>query len=455
MSIVIIGAGEMGYHLARRLSYEKRPVVIIDRNPARVNFVQETLDVQALVGRGASPSVLKQAGIERAGILVAVTDSDEVNLVACSVAGLFNQFMKKVARLRQREFYELPEFHEHGHLGVDLFINPENEAVNKLVQVLQVPAATDVIDFAEGLIKLVGIQLRPNSPLVGHTLMHIGELYPGERLLIPVVFRDSEALIPRGDDVLKEFDTVYVIADRDSLRRTIEMSGLEGEPPKRFMILGGTDVGVRTALELEKSGFSHIRLVESEQERCEEIAGELDRTMVLKADSVDEEFLKSEGILETDAFLALTDNDETNALTALLAKRMGVKRVAALTGKMEYHRLLSVIGVDVVVNPRLEGASRILQFVRKGNVRSVSMLPGEGVEAIEFEAMETSSVVGRPLRKIRFPRGAIVGAVERGREIFIPDGMSVLWPGDRVIVFARREAIPKVEKLMAVSLDYF
>lgn len=455
MSVVIIGAGEMGYQLARRLSYEKRPVVVMDRNPARVSFVHETLDVQALVGRGSSPSVLKQAGIERAGILVAVTDSDEVNLVACSVAGLFNQFMKKVARLRQREFYELPESQVKGHLGVDLFINPENEAVRKLVQVLQVPAATDVVDFAEGLIKLVGIQLRHNSPLVGHSLMHIGELYPGEQLLIPVVFRDSEVIIPRGGDVLREMDTVYVIADRESLRRAIEMSGLEGDPPRRFMILGGTDVGVRTAMELEKGGFSHIRLVESDQERCEEIASELDRTMVLKADAVDEDFLKSEGILEVDAFLALTDNDETNALTALLAKRMGVKRVAALTGKMEYHRLLSVIGVDVVVNPRLEGASRILQFVRKGNVRSVSMLPGEGVEAIEFEAMETSSIVGRPLRKIRFPAGSIMGAVERGREIFIPDGSSVIWPGDRVIVFARRDAIPKVEKLMAVSLDYF
>jgi trk system potassium uptake protein TrkA len=221
------------------------------------------------------------------------------------------------------------------------------------------------------------------------------------------------------------------------------------------MILGGTDVGVRIAMELEKQGVSQIRLVESDLAKCEEIASQLDYTMVLKADSVDEDFLRSEGISEIDAFLAVTDDDEHNALTALLAKRMGVERVAALTNKLEYHRLLSVIGVDVVVNPRLEGASRILQYIRKGKVMSVSMLPGEGVEAIEFEAMETSQLVGKPLRKVRFPPGAILGAVERGRDFFIPDGNAVIQPGDRIIVFARREAIPKVEKLITVSPNFF
>lgn len=455
MSIVIIGAGEMGYHLARRLSHEKQDVVVIDRQANRVKYVQETLDVHALLGRGSSPAVLQQAGIEKAAILVAVTDSDEVNLVACFVAGLFNRFMKKVARLRQDDYHELSQITRHDRLGVDLVINPENEAVEKLVQVLKIPNATDVIDFADGRIKLFGFQLKADSPLVGHSLMSLREHYPEEKLLVPAVLRDSEVIIPRGQDVLKDRDTVYIISARATIPKVMEMAGLQEESPRNFMILGGTPVGVRIAEELEKEGVRQIRLVEGDLARCEEIASMLQYTMVLRTDSVDEDFLRSEGISEIDAFLAMTEDDEYNALTALLAKRMGVARVAALTGKVEYHRLLAVIGVDVVVNPRLEGASRILQYIRKGKVMAVSMLPGEGIEAIEFEAMETSQLVGRPLRKIRFPSGAILGAVERGRDFFIPDGNAVIQPGDRVIVFATREAVPKVEKLVTVSPNFF
>ncbi|MFH1117965.1 MAG: Trk system potassium transporter TrkA [Pseudomonadota bacterium] len=455
MSIVIVGAGEMGYHLARRLSYERQDVVVVEKNPAKVNFVHETLDVQTIQGRGSSPAVLRKAGIDKAGILVAVTDSDEVNLVACFVAHQFNKFMKKVARLRQEDYLEVSGLSDQNRLGVDLFISPEHEAVGKLIKVLKVPSATDVIDFAEGRIKLFGIQLKSDSPLVGHSLMAVRERYPDDRILIAAIFRDSEAIIPRGRDVLRARDTIYVITGIASIPRVMEISGLHGAPPKNFMILGGTDVGVRIAMELEKQGVSRIRLVESDLAKCEEIASQLDYTMVLRTDSVDEDFLKSEGIYEIDAFLAMTGDDEHNALTALLAKRMGVGRVAALTNKVEYHRLLSVVGVDVVVNPRLEGASRILQYIRKGKVMSVSMLPGEGVEVIEFEAMETSQIVGRALRKVRFPSGAILGAVERGRDFLIPDGNTVIQPGDRIIVFARREAIPKVEKLITVSPNFF
>lgn len=455
MSVVIIGAGQMGYHLARRLSYEKRDVVLIDRSPDRVNSVQENLDVKALVGRGASPAVLREAGIEKATILIAVTDSDEVNLMACYVAGTLNGFVTKVARLREEDFSEFPEILDKDHLDLDLVISPENEAVTKLMQVLEVPAATDVIEFAEGRIKLFGIQLREDSPFVGNSMIELRQRFPDDRLLIPAIFRNSEVIIPRGHDVLQTHDTIYVIAPTEDVPRLIEISGTKHKPMKSFMILGGTATAVKVAKELEKRGASKIRLVEPNAARCEEIASELDYTMVLKGESVDEEFLRSEGVRETDAFLALTDDDEDNALTALLAKRMGADRVAALTNKLGYHRLVSAIGVDVAINPRLAGASRILQYIRRGKIISVSMLPGEGVEAIEFEAMETSQLVGTPLRKVRFPAGAILGAVERRRQFFIPHGETVVEPGDRVIVFVRREVIPKVEKLLTVRLDYF
>ncbi len=455
MSILIIGAGEMGYHLARRLSYEKQDVVIIDQSPERVNFISENLDVQALLGRGSSPATLEQAKINKAQMLVAVTDSDEVNLVACMMAGLMNPLMKKIARLRRLEDYERSDIAASKNFGIDLVISPEREAVSKLIQVLQVPSATDVIDFAEGRIKLFGFHLAADSQLLGRSLMSLRLEFSNKRFLIPAIFRGSEIIIPGGKDILNPFDIVYLLAATETIPELMKMFGLKSTPPKSFMILGASTVGVQTALGLERQGASRIRLVDSDPEKCEEVAGLLDHTLVLKSDNVDEEFLRSEGIEETSVFLAMTEDDNNNALTALLAKRMGVHRVGALTNRMEYQRLLSAIGVDIVVNPRLAGASRILQFIRKGKVVSVSMLPGEVVEAIEFEAMETSQLVDRPLRKISFPAGAILGAVQRGSEFLIPDGDTVIQPGDRVVVFTRREAIPKIEKLVTVGLEYF
>ncbi len=455
MSVVIVGAGEMGYHLARRLASEKRDVTVIDRRADRIDLIQETLDVRALEGRGSSPSVLLRAGIKKAGILVAVTDSDEVNLLACFVAGTLTDTITTVARLREDDYSESPEILDENHLGVDLVISPETEAVNKLVEILQVPSATDVISFADGRIKLFGIRLAADSPFVGCSLIELRNQFPDERILIPVVFRESDVIIPRGKDVLRSRDTVYVMAAKDSIPRVTEIAGLETRPLKSIMINGGTPAGVKIARELERKKVTQIRLVERDSARCEQIASELHHTLVLKADAVDEEFLRSEGISETDAFLAMTDDDEHNALTAMLAKRMGATRVAARTSRMEYQKLISAIGVDVVVNPRAAGASKILQYLRKGKVISVSMLPGEGVEAIEFEAMETSALVGKPLSNVPFPKGAILGAVERDRQFFIPHGSTVIEPGDRVIVFSRREAIPEVEKLLTVSLGYF
>ncbi len=455
MSILIIGAGEMGYHLARRLSFEKQDVVIIDQDPERVNFVSDNLDVQAIVGRGSSPGALEDGNIRSAQMLVAVTDSDEVNLVACMMAGLMNPFLRKVARLRRLEDYERPDVDAAKNFGLDLIISPEREAVSRLLQVLQVPSATDVVDFADGQIKLFGFHLSANSPLLGRTLMGLRSEYSNKRFLIPAIFRGSEIIIPGGKDVLNPYDIVYLLAATETIPELMKMFGLKATAPKSFMILGASKVGVQIALGLEKQGAARIRLVESDQARCEEVAGLLDHTLVLKSDSIDEEFLRSEGIQDTNVFLAMTEDDNHNALTALLAKRMGVNRVAALTNKFEYQKMLSAIGIDVVVNPRLAGASRILQFLRRGKVISVSMLPGEGVEAIEFEAMEMSQLVGRPLRKIRFPLGAILGAVQRGSEFLIPDGETIIQPGDRVVVFTRREALSKIEKLVTVPIEYF
>ena len=455
MSILIIGAGEMGYNLARRLSFEKQDVVIIDQNPEKVNFISENLDVQTFVGRGSSPGALEEGNIKSAQMLIAVTDSDEVNLVACMMAGLMNPFVKKVARLRRLEDYERPDVAANENFGIDLVISPEREAVSRLLQVLQVPAATDVMDFAEGRIKLFGFHLTADSPLLGKTLMGLRAEFCDMRFLIPAIFRGTEIIIPGGRDSLQPHDIIYLLAATETIPDLMKRLGFKVTSGKTFMILGASTIGVQLALGLEKRGAARIRMIEADQAKCEEVAGILNQTLVLKSDTVDEEFLKSEGIEDTHVFLAMTEDDNHNALTALLAKRMGVQRVAALTNRFEYQKMLSALGIDVVVNPRLAGVSRILQFLRRGKVISVSMLPGEGVEAIEFEAMDMSQLVGRPLRRIRFPLGAILGAVQRGAEFMIPDGETIIQPGDRVVVFTRREALPKIEKLVTVPIEYF
>jgi trk system potassium uptake protein TrkA len=450
-----VGAGEMGYHLARRLSAENQDVVLVDRNEERIMWVQDNLDVRAVQGRGSSPAVLKQAGVETASLLIAVTDSDETNLLACYVGGMLNRVMRKVARLREDDFASAEELLDDKHLGVDLAINPDVETVQKLVRVLGIPAATDAMDFAEGRIKLFGIRPAPDSPLLGRSLLELRAAYPEDKFLIPAIFRDSEAIIPRGADTLKSQDTVYLMAEAEFVPRLLEVCGLRSKPLRRFMIYGGTNIAVRTALDLEAQGITNIRLIASNRDRCEAIAAELTHTMALYAESVDEDLLREEAVSEVDAFLAMTEEDERNALTAVLAKKMGAFRVAALTNKVEYHRLVSALGVDIALNARLVGVSRILQHIRRGKVLSVSMLPGEGVEVLECVAMETSDIVGRPLRKVHFPKGALVGAVERDKKMLIPDGATELIPGDRIIVFARKDAVRKVEKLLTVKLEYF
>ncbi len=455
MSIVVVGAGEMGYHLARRLSMENKNVTLIDRNEERVYWIQENLDVRAIHGKGASPDVLLNAGISSASMLVAVTDSDEVNLMACYVGKLLNEVMKKVTRLREEDYSAIPQILDDKHLGIDLVISPEREAVARLMQILEVPGATDVLDFAEKRIKLFGICLQKDSPLVGRSLVNVRSAYPEHNFLIPVLLRESDILIPRGDDVLRPNDTIYIMASSADIPRLLDMCGLRARPIKRFMIHGTTRVAVRFVRELEQRGITNIRVIGADAGACEKLAAEVDHALVLKSDTLDEEFLRSEGISETDAFFSMTDEDDQNVLSAILAKRMGSYRVGAVTNKVEYHRLASAIGVDIAVNPRLAGVAHILQFIRKGRVLSVSMLPGDAVEILECEAMETSDIVGRPLRKLRFPVGSIVGAVERGHEFIVPDGSTVIMPHDRVIIFARREAVPKVEKFLTVKLEYF
>ena len=454
MSIIIIGAGEVGFHLAQRLSQEKKDVVVIDRDMEKIRRVQNTLDVQAIHGSGGSISLLRQAGISEASMLIAVTNSDEVNMISCLVAGVQDKVPKKIARVRDPEYNALFPLFDKEHLDIDLVINPDHEVVDLILKLMEVPGAVDVVDFADGKVRMVGIPLLSDSPMVGKSLAEIAALYPHSGILIVAVQKGDRVFIPKGPDVIRANDLLFMVMARDKMQEALESSGHRRPPIKRVMILGGSLIGMELADTLEDQDIQ-VKIIEQSEDRCQEIAEKCDHALVLRGDATYQDLLIEENAAEMDTFIAVTEDEETNVMISLLAKKMGVRRVITLVNKVGYSPLVHSIGVDVVVSPRLAAVNKIMQFLRRGKILSISSLPEENAEAFEAVAMETSDIVGRPLRETEFPKEAIVGAIVRGPEVIIPDGSTVIQPGDRVMIFALTSAIKEVEKALMVKLEYW
>jgi trk system potassium uptake protein TrkA len=454
MSIIIIGAGEVGYHLAQRLSREKKDVVVIDRDLEKIRRVQNTLDVQAVHGSGGSISLLRQAGISEASMLIAVTNSDEVNMISCLVAGVQDKIPKKIARVRDPEYSALFPLFDKEHLDIDLVINPDHEVVDMILNLMEVPGAVDVAHFADGKVRMVGLPVISESPMVGKSLAEIAALYPRSGILIVAVQKGERVFIPKGHDVITANDLLFMVMARDKTREALESSGHRRPPIRRIMILGGSLIGMDLAENLEKRDFQ-VKIIEQNEDRCRQIAERCDRALVLRGDATYQDLLIEENVAEMDTFIAVTEDEETNVMISLLAKKLGARRVITLVNKVGYSPLVHSIGVDVVVSPRLVAVNKIMQFLRRGKILSISSLPEENAEAFEAVALETSDIVGRPLRELKFPKDAIMGAIVRGPEVLIPNGSTVIQPGDRVMIFALTSAIKDVEKALTVKLEYW
>jgi trk system potassium uptake protein TrkA len=455
MSIIIIGAGEVGYHLAQRLSQEKKDVVVIDRDGEKIKRVQNTLDVRAIHGSGGSLSILREAGMSEASMVIAVTNSDEVNMISCLVAGVQDKVPKKIARVRDPEYSALFPLFDKEHLDIDLVINPDHEVVDLILKLMEVPGAVDVADFAGGKVRMAGLPLLSNSPLAGKSLADISALYPNSGILIVAVQKGERVFIPKGPDVIRANDRLFMVMARDKMQEALESSGHKRPPIKRVMILGGGLIGMELAENLEKKRDIQVKIIEQNEDRCRQIAEKCDRALVLRGDATYQDLLIEENVAQMDTFIAVTEDEETNVMISLLAKKMGVRRVITLVNKVGYSPLVHSIGVDVVVSPRLAAVNRIMQFLRRGKILSISSLPEENAEAFEAVAMETSDIVGRPLREMEFPKEAIVGAIVRGPEVIIPNGSTVIQPGDRVMIFALTSAVKEVEKALMVKLEYW
>jgi len=454
MRFIIIGAGEIGYHVAQRLSLENQDVTIIEKNLERTKKLQDSLDVQLVHASGSSPSALRQAGIENADMLIAATDSDEVNVVSCLVANAQTKIPTKIARIRNLEYIYDPLLLQKDNLSIDLIINPEFEAVTSILSLLQVPGATDVIDFGQGQIRLIGLRVRNSIFAKGISLKDLRRMSQIENMVIVSVYRDGKVIIPRGNDKVLQNDSIYVITTPQNIRNMLAFFGSDYQEVNKVMIVGGSSIGVLLAKEFEKMKIS-IKLIESDELRCQKIAEELDKTIILHHGGEIEEILSEEYIGGTDIFIAATDDEEDNILLSLLAKQQGAKKAIALIHNMTYTKIVANIGVDLVINPNLSAVNRILQFVRKGKVLSVASFYEKNAEAIEAVALETSDLVRTPLKNLKLPKDAVIGAIMRGNELIVPYGESVIMPGDHVVIFALTNAVPRIEKMLMVKLEYW
>lgn len=458
MRIIICGAGQVGYGIAERLAAEKNDISIIDTSPELIQAVRDSLDVRGFVGHGAHPEVLEAAGAQNADMIIAVTLYDEVNIVACEVAhALFNVPMK-IARIRAQSYLQphYLDLFSREHLPIDVIISPEVEVGEMVLRRITLPGATDVVRFAENKIIMVAIECLEDCPVINTPLSQLSELFPDLPATVVGVSREGHVFIPHSADQLQVGDLAYVITTKDQVRRTLGLFGHEEQEATRIVIAGGGNIGLYVARSIEqRQGRTKVKMIEHNRERAVSVADQLRRTVVLNGSALDQKLLLEADIPEADLMVALTNNDQVNILASVMAKQLGCKSNLVLINNPAYHDLTKSLGVDALVNPGAVTISRVLQHVRRGRVRAVHTIQRGAAEIIEAEALETSPLVGQPLRDLHLPDGIRIGGIYRNGEVLKPSGALRIKPKDRVVIFALAHAVKHVEQMFRVSLEFF
>jgi len=448
MRVLVVGAGEVGFHLAQRLSEEHQDVVVIDSDPERADHAAQQLDIQTVVGNGASFSVLDKASVRRASMLLAVTSRDEVNLVACLAAKRLG-VEYTVARISNPDYYESDAILAPEEIGIDLMVNPERECAWETFQLLQNAAFTEVSEFAGGRVQLIGLVVKEGAPVAGRTIRELRAAFEGGyHYVTAAIVRAGTTSIPRADSTIEAGDRIYLLAPTAETEAVPPLAGYDRFELRRVMIAGGSAEGQYLAELLEKHDVD-CTILDRDRRRCVELAERLPKSLVLHADATDLELLEMEGVSGSDGYVAATGNDETNLLSSLLAKEAGARKVLSLVHKFEYLKLVPAVGVDASISPRISAVNAILRRIRRGRVMTVATLSGIEAEAIEFEVTPDCQIAGRALRDVDFPKDGVVGTIIRDGEIILPRGEDVVLPGDDVIVFAIPNAIPQIETLFA------
>ena len=454
MQIIILGAGQVGTGMARSLSQEENDITVVDTVPERLRELQEKLDIRTVLGHGAHPQTLIRAGIEDADLLIALTNSDETNMVACQVAySLFNT-PTKVARVRAADYLAHPELFNREHTPIDVLISPEKLVTDHVQRLIEYPGALQVLDFADGRAQLVSTRAFHDGPLVGRELKSLRDKLPeGVDARVAAIFRNDEAIIPKGDTVIEVDDIVYFLAATRDIPLVMRELRRMGGPATRILLSGGGNIGANLARRLERN--HHVKIIERDPARAEIIAEDLDTTIVLVGDCADEDLLHEEGIDETDVYCALTNDDEANILSSMLAKRMGADKVITLINRPAYVDLVESDRIDVAVSPQQVTIGALLTHIRKGHMVRVHSLRRGATEAIEAVAHGTpgqSRVVGKRIEEIDLPPSTTIGGIIRGEEVIIAHHDVMIQNDDHVILFvADQRQISRVERLFSVD----
>lgn len=443
MRVFIVGAGEVGFNTAQMLSREGHDVIVVEQNEELVSRASDQLDALVLHGNGASPKLLAEIGTRKSELLVAVTDSDEVNITACLVAKA--QGVKRtVARIRNPDYYDSKEPFARDILGMDFVIHTERAAAEEIRDALRVPGSVNVETFAGDSIEVAEVVVKESSSVAGKAVKDVR--LPQGSLVVGVV-RKSETIVPRGDTVLRENDHVFLIGERRRISEAVRVVVTDTRKVEEVMIFGGGRIGLRLALILEDEGIS-VKVVEKDAERAQYAASQLRKGLVLHDEGISRDFLLQERVDRVDAFIAATGDDRANLLAVMYAKQLGARRTISIISRSEFAPLSEALGVDISISPRLITAGAILRFVRKGDVLAVNVLES-GAEMIEMRVPDKCAVAGRPLSDVGFPKGAIVGAVLRDGEVMIPRGTDILRSGDDAVIFTVDSAVDQVERLFA------
>ncbi|AMA65041.1 Trk system potassium uptake protein TrkA [Candidatus Arsenophonus lipoptenae] len=456
MKIIILGAGQVGGTLAENLAHENNDITIIDINSERLRHLQDKFDLRVVIGHGSYPKILREAGADDADMLVAVTNSDETNMIACQIAySLFNT-PNKIARIRASEYIkETEKLFTYDHIPIDYLISPEQLLIDYIYKLIQYPGALQVVNFASGKVSIVAAQAYYGGSLIGNSLSNLHEHLPNIDTRIAAIFRQDKPIKPQGSTIIKAGDEIFFIVATEHIRATMsELQRLE-KPYKRIMIVGGGNVGAGLAKQIEK--YYNVKLIERNQERAIELAKLLYDTIVFYGDASDQELLAEEHIEQTDVFIALTNDDEANIMSAMLAKKMGAKKVMVLIQRTAYVDLVQGGVIDIAISPQQATISALLGHVRKADIINVSSLRlrngvAEAIEAIVHGDKNTSKVVGKKISDIKLPPGTIIGAIVRKDKVIIANNNHIIEQNDHIIMFITdKKYVPEVEKIFQPS----
>ncbi len=447
MKIIIAGAGEVGFHLAKLLSYEAQEITLIDTDKESLAYADSHLDIRVLRGDATSIAVLQDAKVEASDLVIGVTSSETTNLTLCLLAKQLGS-KKTIARISNTEFVDQKNLVHFDQLGIDELISPEELAASEIQLLLNQSAFNDTYEFEEGLLTMVGVFLPKNAPFVGKMVKEAAKIFP-ELHFMPIALQrmgTQYTLIPRGDTVFKEGDQVYFITDTSGVEDLYKLTGMQKREIKNVMVLGGSKVGFNTARDLCSAKFN-VRLVEKNKQKAFDIADMLPTALVICGDGRNVELLEEESLESMDAFIAVTGNSETNIMSCLVAKSRKVKKTIALVENMDYFQLSQSIGIDTLINKKLLAANTIFRYIRRGEVLALTRLNNLNAEILEFEVKNSSVVNGEIIRELNFPREAIIGGVIREGKGLIALGDFKITEGDKVVVCALPKAIPRIEKL--------